>query len=147
MQVFLLKFAKFLRTLVFVKQLYLYVTLYFMKKKQLARRNYENFEKAVKFLSNYFLKKVISWMFGMVLNTPLSYYDSTCYYNTIQQFLAENPSKVLNGQHQHKGVIFHRSKISPSFIKLLQSPSLLSLFIMQGKRGRRHAEEKYRKTK
>ena len=32
--------------------------------------------------------------------------------------LAENPSKVLNGQHQHKGVIFHWSRISPSLVKL-----------------------------
>ena len=28
-------------------------------------------------------------------------------FSTIQHFLAENPSKVLNGQKQHKGVTFH----------------------------------------
>ena len=37
---------------------------------------------------------------------------------TIQHFLAENPSKVLNGQQQHKGVTFHWSRISPSLVKL-----------------------------
>ena len=31
---------------------------------------------------NYFLKKVLSKIFDMVLNMPLSYYDSICYYNT-----------------------------------------------------------------
>ena len=35
-----------------------------------------------------------------------------------QHFLAENPSKVLNGQQQHKGVIFHWPRISPSLVKL-----------------------------
>ena len=39
-------------------------------------------------------------------------------FSTIQHFLAENPSKVLNGQQQHKGVIFHWSRISPSLVKL-----------------------------
>ena len=36
---------------------------------------------------------------------------------TIHHFLAWNPSKVLNGQH--KWVIFHWSRISPSLVKLL----------------------------
>ena len=31
---------------------------------------------------NYFHKKVPSQIFDRVLNTPLSYYDSICYYNT-----------------------------------------------------------------
>ena len=35
-----------------------------------------------------------------------------------QHFLVENPSRVLNGQQQHKGVIFHWSRISPSLVKL-----------------------------
>ena len=48
----------------------------------------------------------------------------------IKHFLAENPSKVLNGQQQHNGLIFHWSRISPSFVKLFQSPSLLSSFVM-----------------
>ena len=39
-------------------------------------------------------------------------------FSTIQHFLAENPSKLLNGQQQHKGVTFHWSRISPSFVKL-----------------------------
>ena len=45
--------------------------------------------------------------------TPLN----NCF-STIQHFLAENPSKVLNGQQKHKGVIFHWSRISPSLVKL-----------------------------
>ena len=28
-------------------------------------------------------------------------------FSTMQNFLAENPSKVLNGQQQHKGATFH----------------------------------------
>ena len=39
-------------------------------------------------------------------------------FSTMQHFLAENPSKVLNGQQQHKGVTFHWSRISPSLVKL-----------------------------
>ena len=39
-------------------------------------------------------------------------------FSTIQHFLAENPSKILNVQQQHKGVTFHWSKISPSLVKL-----------------------------
>ena len=37
----------------------------------------------------------------------------------IQNFLAENRSKVLNGQQQHKGVIFRSSRISSSLVKLV----------------------------
>ena len=48
-----------------------------MKKKQLVRRNYENFEKAVKFLAlNYFLKKVIDIWHGS------KYASEFCYFNT-----------------------------------------------------------------
>ena len=43
---------------------------------------------------------------------------------TIQHFLAENPSKVVNEQQQHKGVIFYWSRISTSLVKLFQIPSL-----------------------
>ena len=49
---------------------------------------------------------------------------------TIQHFLAENPSKVLNGQQQHKGAIFHWSRISSSLVKLFWIPSLRSSFVM-----------------
>ena len=42
------------------------------------------------------------------------------YLSTIQHFLVENPSKVLNGQQQHKGVIFHWSRISTSLVKLFK---------------------------
>ena len=45
--------------------------------------------------------------------TPLNY----CF-STIQHFLAENPSKVRNGQPQPKGVTFHWSRINPSLLKL-----------------------------
>ena len=31
---------------------------------------------------------------------------------------AENPSKVLNGQQQHKGVTFHWSRVNSSLVKL-----------------------------
>ena len=52
---------------------------------------------------NYFLKKVQSQMFGIVLNTPLSYYDSLCYYNADDNTslpISRDPSKVVNGQHK-----------------------------------------------
>ena len=39
-------------------------------------------------------------------------------FSTMQHFLAENPSKVLNGQQQHKGVTFHWFRISLSLVKL-----------------------------
>ena len=35
-----------------------------------------------------------------------------------QDFLDENPNKVLNRQQQHKGVIFHWSGISASLVNL-----------------------------
>ena len=47
------------------------------------------------------------------LRTPLN----DCF-STIQHFLAENPSKILNGQQQHKGVTFHWSRVNPSLVKL-----------------------------
>ena len=41
------------------------------------------FAKTVKLLAlNYFLKNVLSYIFGMVLNTTLSYYNSISYCNT-----------------------------------------------------------------
>ena len=45
--------------------------------------------------------------------TPLN----NCF-STMQHFLAENPSKVLNGQQQHNGVTFHWSRISLPLVKL-----------------------------
>ena len=45
--------------------------------------------------------------------TPLN----NCF-STMQHFLAENPSKVLNVQQQHDGVTFHWSRISPLLVKL-----------------------------
>ena len=38
-------------------------------------------------------------------------------FSTIQHFLAENPSKVLDGQQQHIGVTSHWFIISPSLVK------------------------------
>ena len=62
-QVFSIEICKIFKNTYFQKQLYLRVNLYLqcIKKKQLTRRNYENFEKTIKFLAlNYFLKKVLS---------------------------------------------------------------------------------------
>ena len=42
-------------------------------------------------------------MFGIVLNTPLSYYYSLCYYNADDNTslpISRDPSKVVNGQHK-----------------------------------------------
>ena len=40
-------------------------------------------------------------MFGMVLNMPLSYYDSVCYHNTDDNTAFPNSeTQVLNGQHK-----------------------------------------------
>ena len=56
-------------------------------------------------------------------------YLNDCF-STIQYFLAENPIKVLNGQQQYKGVTFHWARISLYLVKLFESPSLRSSFIM-----------------
>ena len=43
----------------------------------------EFFAKTVKLLAlNYFVKKILSEIFGMVVNTTLSNYDSIVYYST-----------------------------------------------------------------
>ena len=51
-------------------------------------------------------------IFVKFLRTPFHRTPLNDCFSTIQHFLAENPSKVLNGQQQHKGVTFHWSKIS-----------------------------------
>ena len=56
--------------------------------------------------------------FAKFLRTPFHRTPLSDCFSTIQQFLAENPSKVLNGQQQHKGVNFHSSRISASLVKL-----------------------------
>ena len=56
--------------------------------------------------------------FAKFLRTPFHRTPLNDCFSTIQHFLAENPSKVLNGQQQHKGVTFHWSRISPSLVKL-----------------------------
>ena len=38
-------------------------------------------------------------------------------FSTIQHFLAENPSKILNGQQQYKGVTFHCCRYMQETIK------------------------------
>ena len=51
---------------------------------------------------NYFLKKFQSFIYiWHGSKYTLSYYDSICYCNTDDKhFLAQNPSKLLNGQHK-----------------------------------------------
>ena len=56
--------------------------------------------------------------FAKFLRTPFHRTPLNDCFSTIQHFLAENPSKVLNGQQQHKGVTFHLSRISPSLVRL-----------------------------
>ena len=56
--------------------------------------------------------------FAKFLRTPFHRTPLNDCFSTIQHFLAENPSKLLNGQQQHKGVTFHWSRISPSLVKL-----------------------------
>ena len=56
--------------------------------------------------------------FAKLLRTPFHRIPLNDYLSTIQQSLAENPSKVLNGQQQHKGVTFHWSRVNPSLVKL-----------------------------
>ena len=56
--------------------------------------------------------------FAKFLRIPFSLNTSGRVLLDKQHFLAENPSKVLKGQQQHKGVNFPRSKISPSLVKL-----------------------------
>ena len=56
--------------------------------------------------------------FAKFLRTPFSQNTSGRLFLDKQHFLNENPSKVLNGQQQHNGVIFHWSRISPLLVKL-----------------------------
>ena len=56
--------------------------------------------------------------FAKFLRTPFHRTPLNDCFSTIQHFLAENPSKVLNGQQQDKGVTFHWSRISPLLVKL-----------------------------
>ena len=56
--------------------------------------------------------------FPIFPRTPFHRTPLNDFFSTIQHFLAENPSKVLNGQQQHKGLTFHWSIISPSLVKL-----------------------------
>ena len=56
--------------------------------------------------------------FAIFPRTPFHRTPLNDFFSTIQHFLAENPSKVLNGQQQHKGLTFHWSIISPLLVKL-----------------------------
>ena len=56
--------------------------------------------------------------FAKLLRTPFHRTPLNDCFSTIQHFLAENPSKVLNEQQQRKGVTFHWSRINPSLVKL-----------------------------
>ena len=62
--------------------------------------------------------RCFSMNFAKFLRTPFHRAPLNDCFLTIQHFLAENPSKVLNGQQQHKGVTFHWSRINPSLVKL-----------------------------
>ena len=53
-------------------------------------------------------------------------------FSTIHHFLAENPSKVLNGQQQHKEVTFHWSRISPSLVILFLKSFTMIIFYYVG---------------
>ena len=68
--------------------------------------------------------------FAKFLRTPFHRTPLIYCFSTIHHFLAENPSKELNGQQQHKGVTFHWYRTSTSLVKLFQSTSLRSSFIM-----------------
>ena len=66
-------------------------------------------------------------MFGMVLNTPLSYYDSVCNYNTNDNIALPNSethflTKVLNGQ---------RKWVINLIFPLVQDSSLFSLAVLK----------------
>ena len=56
--------------------------------------------------------------FAKFLRIPFSLNTSGRLLLDKQHFLAEKPSKVLNGQQQHKGVIFPGARIRPSLVKL-----------------------------
>ena len=56
--------------------------------------------------------------FAKFLRTPFHRTPLNDCFSTIQHFLAEDTSKVLNGQQQNKGVTFHWSRINPSLVKL-----------------------------
>ena len=56
--------------------------------------------------------------FAKLLRIPFSVNTSRRLILNKQHFLAENPSKVLNAQQQHKGVIFPGSRIRSSLVKL-----------------------------
>ena len=56
--------------------------------------------------------------FAKFLRTPFHRTPLNDCFSTIQHFLAENPSKVLNRQQEHKRLTFHWFIISPSLVKL-----------------------------
>ena len=56
--------------------------------------------------------------FAKILRIPFSQNASGRLLLDKQHFLAENPRKVLKGKQQHKGLIFHWSRISPLLVKL-----------------------------
>ena len=56
--------------------------------------------------------------FAKFLRTPFHRTPLNDCSSTIQHFLAENTSKVLNGQQQNKGVTFHWSRFNPSLVKM-----------------------------
>ena len=90
---FPLKFAKFLKTLIFKKTCFFMYLLLTIHEKDTTNETqlepsetymveffWENSQQLLAI--NYFHKNVSSQIFGRVLNMPLSYYDSIFYYNT-----------------------------------------------------------------
>ena len=59
-----------------------------------------------------------SMNFATFPRTPFHRTPLNDFFSTIQHFLAENPSKVLNRQQEHKRLTFHWFIISPSLVKL-----------------------------
>ena len=62
--------------------------------------------------------RCFSMNFAKFLRTPFHRTPLSDRFSTIQPFLAESPSKVLNRQQQHKVVTSHWSRISSSLVKL-----------------------------
>ena len=70
------------------------------------------------FIQKEILHRCFPMNFAKFLRTPFLITPLNDCFSTIQQFLADNRSKVLNGQQQHKGVTFRWSRICPSLVKL-----------------------------
>ena len=70
--------------------------------------------------------------FAKFLRTPFHRTPLNDCFSTIQHFLPGNPSKVLNGQQQHKEVTFHWSRISLSLVILFLKSFTMIIFYYVG---------------